>query len=273
MKPIGIRFLQASMILAVVIFVSGGAGALEVDGLIEPHRVIKVGGSGTPGILETVEVDRGDFVEKGQVLARMQSGVEKAALENARAKWEMEGDVKAREANVEFTSRKHGRSDELYKKDFVAFADKDEAETNKLLAQAQLQEVLENKRLAKLEYERATEVVRRLIILSPVNGVVMERSLSPGEYVEAESILKLAQIDPLNVEVILPVTLYLSIKLGMRAQVIPEHPVGGSYVAEVKIIDKVIDAASGTFGVRLELPNPNNRLPAGLKCKVIFPIK
>jgi membrane fusion protein (multidrug efflux system) len=57
----------------------------------------------------------------------------------------------------------------------------------------------------------------------------------------------------------------------MRAKVIPEAPIGGQYTAEVKIVDKVIDAASGTFGVRLELPNPNYRLPAGLKCKVIFP--
>lgn len=61
------------------------------------------------------------------------------------------------------------------------------------------------------------------------------------------------------------------LKVGMRAKVIPEAPIGGQYTAEVKIVDKVIDAASGTFGVRLELPNPNYRLPAGLKCKVIFP--
>jgi len=32
----------------------------------------------------------------------------------------------------------------------------------------------------------------------------------------------------------------------------------------------VIDAASGTFGVRMELPNPKFRLPAGLKCRVAF---
>ena len=51
---------------------------------------------------------------------------------------------------------------------------------------------------------------------------------------------------------------------------IPEAPIGGQYTAEVKIVDRVIDAASGTFGVRLELPNPGYRLQAGLKCKVIF---
>jgi membrane fusion protein (multidrug efflux system) len=91
-----------------------------------------------------------------------------------------------------------------------------------------------------------------------------------GEYIEQEFILKLAQIDPLNVEVILPVTFFPSIKVGMDAMVVPEAPLGGQYVAKIKIVDSVIDAASGTFGVRLELPNPGNRLPAGLKCKVIL---
>jgi hypothetical protein len=38
----------------------------------------------------------------------------------------------------------------------------------------------------------------------------------------------------------------------------------------VKLIDRVFDAASGTFGLRLELPNPGNRLPAGLRCRIQF---
>jgi len=64
-----------------------------------------------------------------------------------------------------------------------------------------------------------------------------------------------------------------AIKVGMQADVTPENPVGQVYKAKVTIVDRVLDAASGTFGVRLELPNPKYRLPAGLKCKVTFPQK
>jgi multidrug efflux pump subunit AcrA (membrane-fusion protein) len=39
----------------------------------------------------------------------------------------------------------------------------------------------------------------------------------------------------------------------------------------VSIVDRVIDAASGTFGVRLTMPNPGHAVPAGLKCMVEFP--
>jgi multidrug efflux pump subunit AcrA (membrane-fusion protein) len=58
----------------------------------------------------------------------------------------------------------------------------------------------------------------------------------------------------------------------MRGEVMPEAPVGGKHEAKVIVVDPVIDAASGTYGVRLELPNPDWALPAGLKCRVRFPI-
>ena len=50
----------------------------------------------------------------------------------------------------------------------------------------------------------------------------------------------------------------------------PEAPLTGEYTAKVTVVDRVVDAASGTFGVRLELPNHDLKLPAGLKCSVRF---
>ena len=62
-----------------------------------------------------------------------------------------------------------------------------------------------------------------------------------------------------------------AIKAGMATEVTPENPGGQKvYKATATIFDRVIDAASGTFGLRLDLPNPQYRLPAGLKCKVAF---
>jgi hypothetical protein len=82
--------------------------------------------------------------------------------------------------------------------------------------------------------------------------------------------MTIAEIDPLNVEVYVPITMYGRIKPGTRAVLKPEQPIGGVYQAEVSIVDRVFDAASGTFGVRLLLPNPDHRLPAGLRCSIRF---
>jgi RND family efflux transporter MFP subunit len=245
------------------------AQAQEFDGLIEPKVTANVG-SNTPGILESVAVDRGDVVKEGQVVATLQAGVEKSTMELAKARAELDATIKAKRAEMEFAERSKQRKKELYEKKTLSFQEWDEAETRRMLAELALNEALEAKRLAEMEYKRSVEVVKRMSIRSPVNGVVVERYLHQGEYIEDKPVMRLAQIDPLHVEVIMPVSMLGAVKNGMVAEVRPEAPVGGVYKAKVTIVDKVVDAASGTFGVRLELPNPDYKLPPGLKCKVLF---
>ena len=103
-----------------------------------------------------------------------------------------------------------------------------------------------------------------------MNGVVTARAMSVGEYrgPSASHILTVAQLDPLNVEVFAPIAQLGSVEIGDMVAIFPEEPVGGRYMAQVKVIDRVFDAASGTVGMRRELPNPDNRLPAGLRCRI-----
>jgi len=87
---------------------------------------------------------------------------------------------------------------------------------------------------------------------------------------EQTSIVTIAEMDPLRVETYLPVSRFGQVKVGDMAEVMPDSPVGGSYQAKVTVVDPVLDAASNTIGVRLELPNPELKLPAGIHCQVRF---
>ena len=98
------------------------------------------------------------------------------------------------------------------------------------------------KQLASLELNQAIAVLERRKIQSPFAGVVVDRAMSPGERVDQETILKVAQIDPLRVEVILPSVMFGSIQQGARAVVIPEIPGDTVHVATVSIVDPVIDS-------------------------------
>ena len=213
-----------------------------LEGLVEPNDLVEFS-SHVPGILEQVTVDRGARVHRGQVLAQLKSGVEISA-------------VKVAEARVEFGKRKAVRNSELYKKQLISIHDKDELETEIQLAELELNEVRERLALRTIS--------------STVDGVVVERTGAPGEYVGEEPFLTVAKLDPLNVELVVPVEYFGMIRVGATAQVELEAAVGGHHQAKVVIVDQVIDAASGTFGVRLELPNPKLKLPAGLKCQVVF---
>ncbi|NIR31418.1 MAG: efflux RND transporter periplasmic adaptor subunit [Gammaproteobacteria bacterium] len=241
----------------------------ELDCLMEPHVVVDVS-TESEGILENLEVDRGDVVKEGQVLATLEADVEKATVELARARAESTAEVNAKQVSLAYGKRRQKRFSELYANDAVPELEKDEAETEATLAALKLREATEKRRLAELELRRALAALKRRTIRSPVTGVVVERLAGPGESVEDQAVLRVAQLDPLNVEVIVPVSLYGTIKEGTPALVMPEAPVGGNYRAIVTIVDRVLDAPSGTFGVRLELPNPNHSLPGGLKCRVRF---
>jgi RND family efflux transporter MFP subunit len=265
----GFHAVLAFLMIALLAPLCAQADPVEFDGLIEPKQVIELG-SPVPGILESVNVDRGDTIKEGQVLATLQSAVEKATMDLARARAEFEGTIQSKKAELEFAIRNQERRKELYEKKALPLQDWDEVETKRIVAELALNEAIESKRVAEMEYKRAQEMYKRMSIRSPLTGVVVERHLFSGEYVETNPIIKLAQINPLYVEVVLTVDKLGLVKEGMEASVRPESPVGGLYKAKVIVVDRVVDAASGTFGVRLELPNPDYRLPPGLKCKVIF---
>jgi RND family efflux transporter MFP subunit len=243
--------------------------AADLDCLIQAYELVGVA-SPVEGLVEQITVDRGDLVEQGQVLVTLESAAEKAVLAVARARAELEAAIKSNQVRLDFGVRRFDRTQDMFKKDLIPLKEMDEAETAKILGELGLLEAHENRRLAELDLQRASVALALRTIRSPITGVVVERLLSPGEFVGQAAILKIARIDPLRVEVFVPVAMLGRIRLGMRGEVRPESPVNGVYEAQVTVVDRVVDAASGTFGVRLELPNPDYRLPAGLKCKVRF---
>jgi RND family efflux transporter MFP subunit len=222
------------------------------------------------GVVGSVRVERGDSVEKGQLLATLESKLEQATVEVARARMEADAELGASDARLEFETRRLKRNELLHDEGVVSDLIFDEVESGRLVAAANFMQAMENRDLAALEFERAEAALSQREIRSTVDGVVVQIILNPGEYADPPQILELAQIDPLRVEVFVPVSALGKIRLGTTGQVLPEEPIGGSYPARVTVVDRVVDAASGTFGVRLELPNPEHALSAGLKCRIRF---
>lgn len=238
---------------------------------IVPHVLVNVSAP-VEGVLKSIEADRGDLVKEGQVLATLESSVEEAAVAAAKYKAEMQAALKSRQTRFEFSQRKLARAEEMAKKQTISVHELDEARTEHVLAEQGLLEAQEGRRLAELEYVRAAAALSLRTIRSPVTGVVVERLVSVGDYRNSlqNQVMRLAQISPLRVEVFAPVSMLGRIALGMTAEVIPEAPLSDPRLATVTVIDRVVDAASGTFGIRLALPNPDNQLPAGLQCRIRF---
>jgi len=214
----------------------------EIDCLIEPNMMIELSSS-VSGVLDTITVDRSDTVKKGQVVATLKSDVEQVK-------------VKASQETLNVSRVEQKRSRELYRDNAITLSEKEQSDHEAVLN--------------KLEVEHAQANLELRNIRSPIDGVVVDRYLMPGEFTEEKPVLKLAQLDPLRVEVVAPVTYFGLIKTGVHAQVKTEFGSFENLIAEVVVVDKVVDAASGTFGIRLELQNKDYKIPGGLKCTVRF---
>jgi RND family efflux transporter MFP subunit len=249
---------------------ASGVHEKEFECVIEPQQIVKLA-SPVVGVIARLDVDRGDVVRQGQIVGKLEDGVETATLALARAKATNDYTIKAAEARLQFLRRKHERLIQLYGKAASTLAAMEEADAEAKVAEQQLREAILNKELAQLEVGRAEEILSQRTLRSPIDGVVVERLLVPGEYRNEQSpVLTLAQINPLRVEVYVPTAHYGQIHVGSKAEIRPEQPIGGTHTASVTVVDHVLDAASGTFGVRLALQNTDLRLPAGIRCKASF---
>lgn len=252
---------------------SFGARAAPYECLIEPMQVVELR-SPVEGLIEKVNVRRGDPVKQGQVLVELESTVERSTVELARYRSRMKGRIAAAKDRVDYARKKLERQRELHDHQFVATQTRDQAETELRLAESELTEAIENQEVAKREYLRAMDLLEQRMLRSPFDGVVTDRLLNPGDLAESgtgrKAILTLAEIDPLRVEVVLPVDVYGSLKAGMTGNVSPEG-FAGSYAAVITVVDPVLDAASGTFRVSLEMPNRDGSPPSGVRCSIEFP--
>jgi RND family efflux transporter MFP subunit len=246
------------------------ATARALGCLIEPDRVADLG-SQVIGVVDQVKVERGDRVAEGQVLATLRAEVENASARAAQARAQVDADVLAARASVQLAEQKTVRAEALVAQNFVSEQAAEQARGELEVARQRLNQALSQQQISRDDL-RVAEAQRALrIVRSPFAGVIVERFVNTGERVEEKPMLRVAVIDPLRVELMVPTSQYGTLAAGDQVTVHPELPGADAVTATVRSIDTVLDAASNSFRVRLTLPNPSYRLPAGLRCKADLP--
>ncbi|MFC5582878.1 efflux RND transporter periplasmic adaptor subunit [Rhodanobacter terrae] len=240
------------------------------DCLIEPAQTVEVGFPAA-GVLERVLVKRGDRIARDQVLASLDSRTEQAATDLARFKSQLAGPAQLARSKIEFSQRKFARRHDMAAEKLMSAQDSDDAEAELKQAQAELVVAKENREVARLEYIQQASQLSLRTLRSPFEGVVVDQMMWPGEIFEPgatkHAVLKLAQLNPLRVRVVMPLQDFGQPSLAKTMTVTPEIQPAKHYTAKISSIDRIIDAASGTFVVFLDLPNPKLDTPSGVKCK------
>ena len=250
------------------------AGAFEVDParcILKPRQVVQLG-SPVFGLISDLLVDRADTVRKGQVLARLDSTVEAAQLELDRFRATSTTAIEAAQADLTWNLRELARRQRLAQNMLSRANDVDESETRVAQDRIAIRKGEVDLEIARLEARRSEAQLNLKMLRSPVDGVITEIKLSPGEYIyEQTPVLTIAQVDPLQVEVTLDPSHYTAVAPGQIGVLHLEVPVDRTIDVRVDAVDPLIDPASDTFRVRFALPNPGNRIPAGTRCSIRLP--
>ena len=241
--------------------------AAPFDCLVDPAQVVEIR---TPveGLIDKVHVQRGDSVKRGQVMVELLSNLERSTAESARFRAQMEGQIAAARNRLDYAAKKLARATDLALQNYASAQVRDEAEAERKVAESELLAAQENRELAKIEHRRSLDALALRSVTSPFNGIVLDRLLNPGDLADAGSgrkpVLKIAQVDPLRVDIVLPAALIGSVRPGSKVTL---TMLGSRHATSVKMVDRVVDAASGTFVARIELPNPTYAIPGGIRCQ------
>lgn len=245
---------------------SGVAAHTSLNCVILPDEQVELSSS-VAGVIEEVLVRRSDRVRRGQVLARLESSVEEATVALARARERSDAEFRLREVELVYDTQRHDRLQALQARHVVSFQNLEDAERAAEAAELRVRLAADRRREALLERHRADAVLALKTLRSPIDGVIVQRYKTVGEYIEDQPVVRIARLDPLRVEVIAPLALFGLVHEGMQVAVRPETDPEHERITTIVAVDAVADPGSGTFGVQLELPNPGLELPAGIKCK------
>lgn len=223
------------------------------------------------GQIARMPVKVGTKVKANQIVAELEDTVEQIQVEQLRLQSKNTTLVRASEAKLAQTRLDLDKFEEAYKKGAATERELQGAELEVTLARAQLD--LENfkVKLAKLKYNEYKAQVGRMKLKSPTDGTVEAIMIDAGEAVDMqmEPVMRIVQIDPLWINV--PVPLLQGKKLRVGGEAMVDFDFGEKETRKGKIIHvaSVADPGGDTLWVRLEVPNASMR-PSGETVRVRF---
>ena len=245
--------------------------ANEVDGFTEPFQTIEVAAVET-GTVKSVEVEEGQRVEKGQVLAQLDDEVHRAALAIAETAMSAHGQLKSAEAEVAMRHQRLGKLETLRVDGHARQEEVERARADLAIAEAHVLTAQEQLAIKRLEHAKVEAQLARRAIRAPRDGVVNRLKKNMGEFVAPNDpyVLEMVCLDPLMATFNIPSHLMSSVDVGETLPVFLED-VGQWVQGEVAVVAPVTDAESSTVRVRVAIGNSESKYRSGERCTLQLP--
>ncbi len=272
---------------------------LEYTGKTEPVKEVSLRAQ-IEGRLLKLNVDIGDAVKQGQILAQLDDTLlvtavieEKAKLaalesEVAQAKAQVgNAEAKAEQARLELAQAKvdAGRMESLWKGGAVS---KQQAELAKTAAATAQQNLAATIKQISTEEERVVAAQKRVnaqkaviarnqerqsytLLASPINGVVLARVTQPGNLISPGSeVLKLGDFSSVKVLVEVSELEISKLQIGQSATVRLDAFANNSFPGQIARISPAANSQALKVPIEITIPNSNSRIGSGLLARVSF---
>ena len=297
---------------------SQGDTVLSASGYVVAHHKIAVGAK-VMGRVAWIGVEKGDRVQQGQVLVRLedndfraQSNQARANLASAQARLDQlrtgsrpqeklkdKAGVLQAEATLRNAEAEYERSEKLYRAGVSSKAELDRAVAQRDTARALLDSARQSSAMTdmgpRVEEIRAAEAQVRQMkaaldyaetqlaateIKAPISGTVLQRIVERGEMVSPSSfggdsgtrtsVVALADLQDLQIELDISQTDFARLKMGQRAEIIPEAFPNLKYTGFIAEIAPEANRAKATVQVKVKVENPNEQLRPEMNARVNF---
>src|SRR5919205_827846 len=300
---------------------SGGASAgesvLSASGYVVAHHKIAVGAK-VMGRVAWIGVEKGDNVQEGQVLVRLEDSEFRAQVNQAQAnlaaaqarldrlrtgsrpeeKLKDKAAVLQAEANLKNAEAEYQRAESLYRSGVASKSDYDRALAQRDTAAALVQAARQSSTMTDIgprteEISAAAAQVKQMQaaldyantqlaateIKAPVSGTVLERIVERGEMVSPSafggsgartSVVDLADLTDLQVELDISQTDLARLKPEQRAEIIPEAYPNLRFTGFIEEIAPEANRAKSTVQVKVKVENPNEQLRPEMNARVNF---
>ena len=225
---------------------------LDVTGDLKPLQVVDVHPKISGRIIEKILVEKGDWVEKGQLVAVLEKDTIKAQLNRARAELEVA------QANQEVLQKDYQRIKNLFQKHAVP--------------RQQLDHIQAELKAAKARLKQARAVLKELQILyrnhniyAPCKGVVAARYVDPGNLSDIERpILRISNEKILKVETSIPEKDFPYVHKGMEVTFHTDAYPEKTFSGQVAIVYPTLNPKSRTASIEIHIPNNDLILRSGM---------
>lgn len=237
----------------------------QIDGFTEPYRSIELASDET-GSIAALEIEEGQFVSEGDVIARLDGRVQELQLEIANHLSNSTAQIEAAEETLKKRTTIAERLTELRAKGHASNSEIIRATMELSIAKAKLLAAKEDQIVREIESRRAKVQLLRRTIVAPFDGVVAKVHRREGEYLSPlhPEVATIIQINRLLATFAVPSSQVTMFEVGKEFNL--EMDNGRTVTAKVHRIGVETDAQSGTIEVKLVIENPKFEIRSGEIC-------